>query len=71
MLIAEGDVSVRTQCIPRAVNVAGVPVVPFESYEHALACIEATVAAREKTFWVAINPRSVFVPGTKGACWIS
>jgi len=27
MLIAEGDVSSRTQCIPRAVNVAGVPVV--------------------------------------------
>ncbi len=26
MLIAEGDVSSRTQCIPRAVNVAGVPL---------------------------------------------
>lgn len=60
MLIAEGDVSVRTPCIPRAINVAGVPVVPFESYEHALACIEATVAAREKTFWVAINPQKCF-----------
>lgn len=60
MLIAEGDVSSRTQCIPRAVNVAGVPVVPFESYDQALACIEATVEAREKTFWVAINPQKCF-----------
>ena len=60
MLIAEGDVSSRTQCIPRAVNVAGVPVVPFESYDQALACIEATVEAREKSFWVAINPQKCF-----------
>ncbi len=60
MLIAEGDVSSRTQCIPRAVNVAGVPVVPFQSYDQALACIEATVEAREKTFWVAINPQKCF-----------
>lgn len=60
MLIAEGDVLVRTGSIPRPINVAGVPVVPFESYEQALACIESTVEAREKTFWVAINPQKCF-----------
>ena len=60
MLTVEGDVSSRKKCIPRAVNVAGVPVVPFESYDQALACIEATVEAREKTFWVAINPQKCF-----------
>ncbi len=60
MLIAEGDVSTRTQCIPRAINVAGVPVVPFESYDQALACIEASITAREKTFWVAVNPQKCF-----------
>ncbi len=60
MLIAEGDVLSGTQCIPRALNVAGVPVVPFESYDQALVCIESIVEARAKTFWVAINPQKCF-----------
>ncbi len=60
MLMAESDVLSSAQCVPRAINVAGVPVVPFESYDQALACIESRVEAREKTFWVAINPQKCF-----------
>lgn len=42
--------------IPTPLDVMGVPVVPFESYEHALKCVEATIASGRKSFWVAINP---------------
>jgi N-acetylglucosaminyldiphosphoundecaprenol N-acetyl-beta-D-mannosaminyltransferase len=45
---------------PEPINVAGVHVVPFESYDQALACIERTVDAGERTFWVAINPQKCY-----------
>ena len=46
--------------IPPPVNIMGIPVVPFETYNHALECIEATIASRRKSFWVAINPIKVY-----------
>ena len=49
-----------TDSLPQALSIMGVPVVPFESYAHALACIEARIAARRKTFCVAINPEKVY-----------
>ena len=64
MLIASEKVLSRTEssldCRPKAMNVAGVSVVPFESYDQALACIEHAVDCHEKTFWVAINPQKCF-----------
>ena len=50
----------RPDCRPKTMNVAGVPVVPFESYDQALACIERTIDTGEKAFWVAINPQKCF-----------
>ena len=60
MLIATNRVSNEPEFAPEPMHVAGVPVVPFESYDQALACIERTVEAGRKTFWVAINPQKCF-----------
>jgi N-acetylglucosaminyldiphosphoundecaprenol N-acetyl-beta-D-mannosaminyltransferase len=46
--------------MPEPVQVAGVPVAPFHSYDQALACIQETIESRRKAFWVAINPQKVF-----------
>jgi len=45
---------------PTPVSVMGVSVVPFETYDDALRCVEETIAARQKSFWVAINPIKVY-----------
>ncbi len=44
----------------KPISVAGVPVMPFDSYDQALRHIEDTVESRRKAFWVAINPQKVF-----------
>jgi len=46
--------------IPRPIDVMGVPVVPFESYEHALECIEQVIESGRKLFCVAINPIKIY-----------
>ena len=45
---------------PPPLSILGVSVVPFESYSQAVACVEEAVAARRKTFCVAINPEKVY-----------
>ncbi|MBN2589412.1 MAG: WecB/TagA/CpsF family glycosyltransferase [Sedimentisphaerales bacterium] len=46
--------------MPAAINVMGVPVVPFTSYQQALACIEQTIESNQKSFWVAMNPQKCY-----------
>ena len=46
--------------IPTPVNIMGVSVVPFETYDHALDCVDEAIAAKRKSFWVAINPIKVY-----------
>ena len=46
--------------IPTPVNIMGVSVVPFETYDHALNCVEEVIAAKRKSFWVAINPIKIY-----------
>lgn len=48
------------QAMPEALRVMGTRVVPFESYTQAVDCIGAAIAARKKTFCVAINPEKVY-----------
>ena len=60
MLVASERVASKPVSVPEPVNVAGVPVVPFESYEQALASIETTIEGGQKTFWVAVNPQKCF-----------
>jgi N-acetylglucosaminyldiphosphoundecaprenol N-acetyl-beta-D-mannosaminyltransferase len=45
-----------TAHMPAALRVAGIPVVPFETYDHAVACVERTIASNRKSFCVAVNP---------------
>jgi len=38
----------------------GIPVVPFETYDQALECIEQAIEMNRKSFWVAINPNKYY-----------
>ena len=49
-----------TSRVPQPVSIMGIDVMPFESYSHALACIENSVAAGRKSFWVAVNPQKMY-----------
>lgn len=46
--------------LPKSVDVMGVPVRSFESYSHALGCIQALVEEGRKSFWIAVNPQKVY-----------
>lgn len=56
----EATRSTSTQSLPEPLFVMGTPVVPFASYAHARECIATAIAARRKTFCVAINPEKVY-----------
>ena len=45
---------------PAPVSIIGVPVVPFDSYEQALGCVEQTVESRTPSTWMAVNPQKVY-----------
>jgi N-acetylglucosaminyldiphosphoundecaprenol N-acetyl-beta-D-mannosaminyltransferase len=45
---------------PRSINIMGVPVAPFESYDQALKSVEEAVESKRKTFWGAINPIKMY-----------
>lgn len=45
---------------PQPISVMGVEVVPFESYEQAVAHVEVLIECEQKSFWVAINPQKVY-----------
>lgn len=45
---------------PAPLNIMGIPVVPFESYDQALTCVEGIIESNAKSFWVAINPIKVY-----------
>jgi exopolysaccharide biosynthesis WecB/TagA/CpsF family protein len=46
--------------IPTSIDVMGIPVVPFESYDQALECIEGIIESDRKSWWVAINPIKIY-----------
>ena len=46
--------------IPSPIDIMGIPVVPFESYDQALKCVEETIDSNRKSFWVAINPLKIY-----------
>jgi exopolysaccharide biosynthesis WecB/TagA/CpsF family protein len=58
--ISGGEVMDRPGNVPVSIEVTGVPVVPFQSYDQALECIERTVESHKKSFWIAINPRKCY-----------
>lgn len=46
--------------LPDSVDVHGIPVTMFDSYEHALRCVRDRINAGRKTFCVAINPEKIY-----------
>ncbi|MFZ2148977.1 MAG: WecB/TagA/CpsF family glycosyltransferase [Sedimentisphaerales bacterium] len=46
--------------IPAPLNILGIPVVPFESYDQALECVEEIIESDRKSWWVAINPIKIY-----------
>jgi exopolysaccharide biosynthesis WecB/TagA/CpsF family protein len=45
---------------PEPISILGVPVVPFASYEQAVDCVAARIAAGRQTVCVAVNPEKVY-----------
>lgn len=45
---------------PAPLNILGVPVMPFSSYEHIVGCICDRINSNCKTFCAAINPEKVY-----------
>ncbi len=46
--------------MPDPISILGVEVIPFESYSHAIQCVEERITSRQKTFCVAINPEKIY-----------
>lgn len=46
--------------IPEPVDIMGVPVTPFQCYEHVEACIAQRIDTATKTLCVAINPEKIY-----------
>jgi len=49
--------------MPGPVSIMGVNVIPFESYEQAVACVAERIKAKKKSFCVAINPEKIYRAG--------
>ena len=46
--------------MPSPLNIMGIPVVPFESYEQAVECIGEIIESGQKTMCFAINPIKIY-----------
>ncbi len=66
MVEEEDGSSINTQTfdkperMPSPLNIMGIPVVPFESYEQAVGCIEEIIESGQKTSCFAINPIKIY-----------
>ncbi len=58
--VEPAEASKKRVQIPGSVDIMGVPVMPFESYDQALGCAEDAIEAGRKSFWVAINPIKIY-----------
>jgi N-acetylglucosaminyldiphosphoundecaprenol N-acetyl-beta-D-mannosaminyltransferase len=60
MRTAERQILNKSAHIPEPIDIMGIPVAPFESYEQALGCIEEIIESNQKSFWVAVNPIKIY-----------
>ncbi|MHC4597259.1 MAG: WecB/TagA/CpsF family glycosyltransferase, partial [Planctomycetota bacterium] len=60
MTMTEEQISKKQAHIPTPIDIMGIPVVPFESYDQALECVEETIDSNRKSLWVAINPIKIY-----------
>lgn len=45
---------------PAPIEILGIPVMPLESYEHALDLVEEIITSRAKSLWMAVNPIKMY-----------
>ena len=60
MTMTETQILNKQTNIPSPIDIMGIPVVPFESYDQALKCVEETIDSNRKSFWVAVNPLKIY-----------
>jgi N-acetylglucosaminyldiphosphoundecaprenol N-acetyl-beta-D-mannosaminyltransferase len=60
MIVSRALTSENPTTMPEPLSVTGVPVVPFETYDQALECVEEAIGANRKSFWVAVNPIKIY-----------
>jgi N-acetylglucosaminyldiphosphoundecaprenol N-acetyl-beta-D-mannosaminyltransferase len=60
MLAAGRQVREEPTSTPAPLNITGIPVVPFETYEQVLDCVEQRIESARKSFCVAINPIKMY-----------
>jgi len=61
----EEQATMTSGLMPAPLDIAGISVVPFASYDQALECIEENIEAENKSFWVAINPLKMYAAWRK------
>jgi exopolysaccharide biosynthesis WecB/TagA/CpsF family protein len=60
MTITNKQALERPVHIPRPVNIMGIPVVPFKSYDQALECVGKIIESDSKSLWIAVNPVKIY-----------
>ncbi len=60
MIVDQDQATLTNEVIPASLDIAGIPVVPFASYDQALECAEEIIESNQKSFWVAINPIKIY-----------
>jgi N-acetylglucosaminyldiphosphoundecaprenol N-acetyl-beta-D-mannosaminyltransferase len=50
----------KLERMPTPLNIMGIPVVPFESYEQAIECVEEIIESGQKASCFAINPVKIY-----------
>ena len=60
MTMTETQILNKQTYNPSPIDIMGIPVVPFESYDQALECVEEIIESDRKSWWVAINPIKIY-----------
>ena len=60
MIVSRAWTSQNPTTMPEPLSVTGVPVMPFETYDQALECVEEAIDSNRKSFWVAVNPIKIY-----------
>lgn len=60
MMLKTEETATISRAVPTSLDIAGIPVVPFISYDQALECAAETIESNQKSFWVAINPIKIY-----------
>ncbi|OHB76604.1 MAG: hypothetical protein A2Z25_06055 [Planctomycetes bacterium RBG_16_55_9] len=60
MTMGQAQTLTRAPQVPAPLDIMGIPVVPFKSYDQALECIEGIIESNSRSFWMAVNPTKAY-----------